>query len=329
MLNAILLSLGLAGAAPVDNDYHELDLLLETQTPRPFSGVLLLARGDEVIYAASRSLSSQPSLSPKDSDFLLASISKQITAALVMLLWDEGRLKLDLPLGHYLPSLPLAWKDKVRLSQLLSHTSGIRSLREGLISEPGAQFLYSNDNYQLLAQVIKAVTGASYNSLLGRLMRSCGIDISQSVAVDSFFENDARQLLANTQGVPVRLQPSAGVVASAQDLVRWNLCLHQGRILSPRAYQVLTKASAVRKHRWGNLGYGAGLQIAETPLGTEYSHSGYFYQPGAVTTLLYYPRQQLSVVILENVAWHHRDMARAFYHHDKVRDWVLEKFSVN
>jgi CubicO group peptidase (beta-lactamase class C family) len=120
----------------------------------------------------------------KETVFEIGSVTKQMTAAAIMLLVEEGRVNLDAPVGKYLPSAPEAWNN-VTVRHLLTHTSGIKSYtgiasgfeltkrlkRDEFVKAigayplefaPGARWNYSNSGYNLLGFIIESVTGASY-----------------------------------------------------------------------------------------------------------------------------------------------------------------------
>jgi len=119
----------------------------------------------------------------KETVFEIGSVSKQMTAAAIMLLVEEGKINLDEKISKYLPATPDAWKN-VSVRNLLTHTSGIKSYtglsgfeltkrlsRDEFIKslgvqplefETGARYLYSNSGYNLLGFIIESVSGKSY-----------------------------------------------------------------------------------------------------------------------------------------------------------------------
>ncbi len=135
---------------------------------------------------------------------------KQFTAALVLLLQQDGKLKISDPVSTYLPEAPKAW-EKVTLAQLLGHTSGIPSFTEmkefpvwsmsprtpaeelaffsdkPLEFEPGSRFHYSNSNYEVLGTIIEKVSGKKYGELLRERifdplgMTDTGLDTDQLI----------------------------------------------------------------------------------------------------------------------------------------------------
>jgi CubicO group peptidase (beta-lactamase class C family) len=137
--------------------------------------------------------------------FHVASMSKQFTAAAVLMLAQEGKLSLDDQAMKYVPELP-DFGVPITLRQLLHHTSGLRdqwellglagwrysldlitdadvlavlSRQKRLNFPPGSKFLYSNTGYTLLAQVVKHVSGQSFRTFIGnRLFLPLGMSHS-------------------------------------------------------------------------------------------------------------------------------------------------------
>ena len=123
--------------------------------------------------------------------FRIASLTKQFTAALILRLEEEGLLRVEDPVSHYIGEYPPANGDRITLHQLLTHTSGLPSYtnmpgfmessaevphspgeilaltwEEPLSFEPGTDFEYSNSGYVLLGWIAERVTGLSYDEAL-------------------------------------------------------------------------------------------------------------------------------------------------------------------
>src|SRR5688572_17806956 len=151
---------------------------------KTFMGSVLVARGTDVILSkgyGSANLEWDLPNSPA-TKFRLGSITKQFTAASILLLEERGKLKLDDPIKKYVPEAPAAW-DAITIFNLLTHTSGIpnftrlpdyKSLKladtpvaktivtvrdQALDFVPGEKMSYSNSGYLLLGYVIERVTG--------------------------------------------------------------------------------------------------------------------------------------------------------------------------
>ncbi|HEU4510366.1 MAG TPA: serine hydrolase domain-containing protein [Pyrinomonadaceae bacterium] len=156
-----------------------------------FNGNVLVAENGRVVYQRSigfADLRSRRALN-SESVFNIASISKQFTAAAIMLCRERGLLSLDDPLSKYLPEVPY---DGINLRQMLTHTSGLpeqnelmykywtsadpvtnRDMLEYLIKykppiafKPGESFKYCNTNYSLLALVVEKVSGQTFQQFV-------------------------------------------------------------------------------------------------------------------------------------------------------------------
>lgn len=151
-----------------------------------FSGTVLVARGDEVVFHKGYGQASieHGVRNTPATVFQIASVSKPFTSAAIMLLKDQGKLDLRAPLSAVLPGYPGA--DKLTIHHLLTHTSGIPNINDfddydeiqrrphspaSLVAlfkdkplefEPGTRYGYSNSNYNLLALIVEKVSGREY-----------------------------------------------------------------------------------------------------------------------------------------------------------------------
>lgn len=313
----------------------KVDSLLKMNSPRTFNGVVVVAQEGKGQYAKSLGLAEIEQAKPlqlKD-QFIIGSISKQITAVLLLQEVDKGRISLRESLSTYLPDLEQSWADSVTLHQVLNHSSGIVGLDQPLAFKPGTQFLYSPIlGYQLLTRIMEKTSGKTYATLASELFRHCQMQnttvpslYEQGSLVHSYSEEGERNLIKEDYDLKALefLTPGGGIISTAEDLVLWNEYLHQGKLLKESSYQQMTSASIDRPHpRWGSVGYGYGLQVDEQDQHLEYSHSGALV--GFISTTLYYPAQKISVVMLENIAPDFEDMPRAFFFHDALRKLVKE-----
>ena len=154
-------------------------------------GSVLVARGKQVLFSKGYGFANLEWRVPNDpaTKFRIGSITKQFTAAAILLLEERGKLTLDDPVRKFLPDAPAAW-DKITLRGLLTHTSGIADIvtnpefeklqslattpeelverfrRLPLDFAPGSQFSYSNSGYMLLSYLIEKISGSSYEAFL-------------------------------------------------------------------------------------------------------------------------------------------------------------------
>jgi CubicO group peptidase (beta-lactamase class C family) len=156
-----------------------------------FMGSVLVAKGDQVILSkgyGSANLEWEIPNAPS-TKFRLGSMTKQFTAACILLLEQRGKLKVEDPIKKYITGTPPAW-DKITIYNLLTHTSGIPNFTsfpdyattEALPSpaektvarfrdkpldfEPGSKYSYSNSGYVLLGYLVEKISGESYEKFL-------------------------------------------------------------------------------------------------------------------------------------------------------------------
>lgn len=234
-----------------------------------FTGGVLVARGDEVLFRQVHGYADRNLMKPLElnSRFRLASVSKQFTAAAILRLQDEGVLTVDDPLCRWIRPCPPAW-EPIRLHHLLSHTSGVPDLMArpgwgvrrvtpatveeltsqsglyGLQFAPGTKVRYNNAGYNLLGAVVEKASGRPLHTYLREAffeplgMADTGYDDGASDVVMGY---------ANLAGGPTE-QPDANVsiifaagalYSTLDDLLVWQRALHGGHLLSPRSHAMM------------------------------------------------------------------------------------------
>jgi CubicO group peptidase (beta-lactamase class C family) len=171
---------------------QNLDTAMEWEVANhSFRGTVLVGIRGETAFEKAHGLANEEwgirnTLSTK---FLIASLTKQFTAACILLLQERGRLSVHDPISMHLPDLPEAWRP-LTIHQLLTRTSGIPNYpgdpqikqlnrtgatpremiglvaRKPLEFEPGTKFAYTNTGYILLGMIIENVPGLSYSDFL-------------------------------------------------------------------------------------------------------------------------------------------------------------------
>ncbi len=289
-----------------------LDSLLASSSLRPFNGQVEISQDGKSIYSRRLGHGDMLRKTPfaAHPQFVIGSVSKQVTAVLVLRAYQNNLLSLDAPLSRYLPELSQPWADSVTIHHLLNHTSGFQGRDKPLAFRPGSKFAYSNQGYGLLGEVLAKVTGKPYEDLAVALFKRCGMKHSTtpshlrtqhrpqgfsrrpdgSVAVDT----------TSSTGWPV---PAALLISTPGDIVRWNECLHiHHKLLNDNLLQSMVTPSSVRPHPiFGEVGYGYGVQTTRNDSLYEISHGGYF--PGFVSVNFYYPDSKISLVVMENLDW--------------------------
>lgn len=158
-----------------------------------FQGTALVAQNGQVIHHQGYGMAVREwnILNIPETRFQIASISKTFTAALIMMLVEDGQIELDVPFQNYLADYPAHYAETVTVRQLLTHRSGIarqfkihgwtsgKSLSPlsrpeflsmiaamPLASTPGTKRHYSSANYYILSAIIEAVTGQRFGEWL-------------------------------------------------------------------------------------------------------------------------------------------------------------------
>jgi CubicO group peptidase (beta-lactamase class C family) len=253
--------------------------------------------------------------------FRIGSLTKQFTAASILLLQERGLLSFDDPISKYINNTPAAWSG-INLFHLLTHTSGLVSLTDlpgddaavtrggapaqiiqrfrdrPLLFAPGAQARYSNSGYILLGMVVEKVSGEPYGTFLQKNifdplgMRDTGIDndadIVRSRASGYRYEGST---LRHADFIDMSVPFAAGdLYSTTKDLQRWEEGLFGGKILRSES---LEKMIAPNK---GD--FGLGVRVTQEDGIKLISHTGGIQ--GFVADLRYYPEKRLSVIVLSN-----------------------------
>ncbi len=276
-----------------------------------FSGVVAIATGGHMVfqgaYGEADSQTGRP-VTP-DTAFLIGSISKQFTAAAVLVLAQDGRLAVSDRLAEHLDFVPED-KQAITLHHLLTHTSGMpdaywdqhRDLDRqefledrletlDLLSQPGESFYYSNLNYDLLGLVIERVSGEPYEQFLDRrVFKPAGL-AHTGRAIPEFDDvamyRDPVTSVWTEQGIdvaspidrPEYFQPigSGGLLSTTADLLRWHAQLKTDAVLSDE--------SRVAFQTPGLEDYAYGWRVMTLPNGDRAVHHGGFDDSIGVSTV--------------------------------------------
>jgi len=258
------------------------------------------------------------------SNFRLASVSKQFTAAAILLLAEDGKLGIDDPLKKWLPTLP-AVADTMTLRQLLSHSSGLidyedlmdpadsRQVHDDDVLRllekenrtyftPGNGYRYSNGGYALLALIVGKASGTDFASFLRqRIFLPLGMSntYAHQDGVDEvpnrvygYSQVDGRWQRTD-QSTTSAVLGDGGIYSSIDDLAKWDAALYDERLLKARSLQ-LAFSPANRTPEPDVPFYGFGWRIN----GDALWHSG--ESIGFRNVIVRYPKQKLTVIVLSN-----------------------------
>ena len=259
--------------------------------------------------------------------YQIASISKQFTAAALLLLEDEGKLSLDDTVAIYVPGV--TGGDRITLRQLLSHTSGLQDYwpqdysfkamatpvtpqgildqwaKKPLDFEPGTQWQYSNTGYVVAGLVVEKVAGEPLLAFLQkRIFQPLGIRaIDQDKAIGPGFPQGYKRLALG----PVRVETPAAdgwlyaageLSMSAENLAKWDIARMNRALLPPDDWAA--QEAPVKLADGSINGYGLGVQTGVNAGRRFVEHSG--EAVGFLSENMVLPDEKAAVVVLTN-AW--------------------------
>lgn len=292
-----------------------------------FNGVVLLTEGTSTVFYEAKGYSNfeDSIVMEKGDQFVIGSISKQITAVLVLREYEKGNLSLNDEIGKYLPLLDQNWSKSVTVHHLLSHTHGIVDVTMPLEFDPGSQFQYSQLGYELLARILENITGNSFEELSTQLFAKNGLfntfhpdNMGYKFLVKGYEEsgNAALEYVTNSLGNHVA---AGAFIANAEDLSKWNHLLYSGGLVGNETLELMKTRYATRIHPiFGQIEYGYGLLFH---MGEENVQIGALgYAPGFASACYYYPQADLSLVVLENTARDLDDIKKTFIIHTQLME---------
>jgi CubicO group peptidase (beta-lactamase class C family) len=298
-----------------------------------FNGAALVAENGKVIYKKGLGLANMEWNVPNEPDtkFRLASITKQFTAALILQLVDQGKVKLDGKLSEYLPDYRKDVGDKVTIHHLLTHTSGIPSYTSlpkfmeektrnpytvaefvkqfasgDLEFEPGAKFRYNNSGYFLLGAIIEKIHGKPYEQVIKENifdplgMKNSGYDHHGTILAKraSGYQKTPTGY-THAPYLDMSIPYAAGsLYSTVEDLYLWDQALYTDKIVSAKIKEVMYKPFLDN--------YAYGWNISKVSLGqskeviNSVAHSGGIN--GFGTLLTRYPDQKHLIVLLDNTS---------------------------
>jgi CubicO group peptidase (beta-lactamase class C family) len=258
-------------------------------------------------------------------NYRLASVSKQFTAAAILLLAEDGKLKLDDSVRHWLPSLP-AGDQGITIHHLLSHASGLidyedlmppgttRQLNDGdvlrmLSAEtrsyfaPGKGYRYSNGGYVLLGLIVERASGQRLPDFLRqRIFKPLHMDHTllrepagpqPGHRAYGYSEQDGRWMRTD-QDLTSATRGDGGIYSSIDDLARWDAALYDGRLLKDASRALAFAAQNKVTDEADVEAYGYGWRIH----GDVRWHSG--ESIGFRNVIVRWPKQHVTVILLSN-----------------------------
>jgi CubicO group peptidase (beta-lactamase class C family) len=270
--------------------------------------------------------------------FQTGSVGKQFTATAVMMLVEDGKLRLDDPIGKYLSGAPATWKN-ITVRNLLTHTSGIHdyeteslkkkgaafiNLRNDYTEEelfkkfsglpldfpPGSKWNYSNSGYVILGILIHKVTGQFYGDVLQeRIFRPLGMSYTRIISEADVIRNRAAGYrlvngeIKNQQWVSPMLNTTAdgALYTNIVDMARWDAALYTEKLLKKGSLDQMWTAVCLNDGKTADYGFGWDVTSAN---GHRLIEHGGAWQ-GFTTQISRYVDDKFTVIVLTNLDSEH------------------------
>jgi len=259
--------------------------------------------------------------------YSIGSISKQFTAAAILLLQQDGKLSLDDKVAKFLPDLTRA--NEVTIRQILSHTSGYQDYwpqdyvmpmmlkpvtsakimeiwgRKPLDFDPGTKWQYSNTNYVIAGVIVEKASGKPFLEYMReKIFKPLGMTSVANIDEQKLGDTDPTGYMRYALG-PLRVAPKEGpgwlfaageLAMTAEDLAKWNISLMDQKLLKPNSYRELERE--VQLNNGMGTRYGLGVSLATEAGHRSVSHGGEV--SGFTSESVVFPDERVSVIALTN-----------------------------
>jgi len=307
----------------VDAAVH--DVLTKTGVPSASVGIV---EGGQIVFtkAYGSARLDPPMNATTNLRYAIGSISKQFTAACVLLLQEEGKLSIDDPIAKYFPELTRA--NDVKIRNILSHTSGYEDYApqdytipawtkpttadkvvhewatRPLDFEPGSQYQYSNTNFNIAGLIVEKVSGEPFWSFLSRrVLKPLGM--TQTIDIDT--EHDKLEpvgYMRNALGPlrPAIMEASGWYFADGEmampvgDLLVWDISLMNRSLLAPASYAAMETDQRLTTGQTARYGLGVSLSVRNGH--RVVAHGGEV--GGFVAQNVVFPDDKIAIAVLTN-----------------------------
>lgn len=328
-----LLCLALSGCAT--SHFASIERVVDEAVSAPlandrFTGVVLVARGDRVLFRKAYGLADreQHIAHTPQTQFMVMSVSKQFTAALIARLAVQGRLRFDDRVSQYLDHWPAEWND-VEIRHLLGHSSGLHIDTtyfwlvkhhpeywpewpaepppyepHALVAPPGTKYIYANVGYTLLSMIAAKAGGKPFDELLrDEVLRP--LRLTHTLPERDGVPTPGRARGYKHIGGAVKLHEqktidiigAGDIVSTVDDIARFNAAWDDDRFL-PASLRTTMLTPRVEGTRGSSLGYGWFIRTSDAGRLTQH-HFGQGAGFRAFNFRL--PDEHLSIVVLSNV----------------------------
>lgn len=310
-------------AATVDAAVH--DVLTKTGVPSASVGIV---EGGRIVFtkAYGNARLSPPMPATVDLHYAIGSISKQFTAACVLLLQQDGKLSIDDPIAKFFPELTRAQDVKIR--HILSHTSGYEDYApqdytipawtkpttadaivhewatKPLDFEPGSQYQYSNTNFNIAGLIVEKASGEPFWTFLSRRVLT-PLGMTRTIDLDS--EHDKLEPIGYMRNALGPLRPAimeapgwyfadGEMAMPVGDLLTWDISLMNRSLLTAASYTMMETDQPLTNGQTAR--YGLGVTLSTRDGHRVVSHGGEV--GGFVAQNAVFPDDKIAIAVLTN-----------------------------
>jgi len=327
-----------------------MDTLFEEYNHPDSAGAsIMVVKDGKIVFAKGYGMANVEERIPcgTNTNFRLASVSKQFTAMAIMILIERKKLSLDESMTELFPEFP-PYGNKITVRHLLSHTAGLidyediipkgteipvldRDVLRLLMRQtqtafvPGSKFRYSNSAYALLALIVEARSGSTFAQFLKanifeplKMKHTLAYEQGMSVVANRAFgySPPGSDFKRTDQSLTSSVLGDGGIYSSVTDLYQWDQALYTDKLVS-RSMRMLALTPATDTDH-PKTGYGYGWYVGEYRGLRELWHSGNTI--GFSTRIARFPEKRFTVVILTN----HNDAKIADLPHQIVDRYLFD-----
>jgi len=218
-----------------------------------YNGNVLVSKNDKIIYEGSFGYADAAKKNKLNANyrFNIGSITKEFSAASLMKLKEQGKLKLDDPVSRFVPGLP-GWANGITIKDLLQYTSGLPDINwdkvnndkdifedlkqlDSLAFKPGTSYYYNNNNIALRQFVVEHITKMNFNRFAEKfIFAPCNMQTA-IMNPSRVNKNIAKSFNNDLVEDPTELPMSGAAYVTTHDLLKWAKCLHAGKVINKQS----------------------------------------------------------------------------------------------
>lgn len=312
------------------NIESKIDAIISSSYTSNEPGIsVLVAKEGKAIYKKAMGISNLElgTLMKTDNVFQIGSITKQFTAISILILEEQGKLRVKDVITKYIPNYPTKG-NIITIQHLLNHTSGIKNStpigKQGAISKtdmsstelisyfknepldfiPGTRFKYSNAGYILLGRIIEITSGKSYADFIEQhIFNKIKMTSSSYGKNKEIIKNRAsgyqktQNIFLNADYMSMTLAYAAGgILSTVEDLLKWQNALNSNTIIKRSSLEKALKATKLNNGEV--IPYGYGFRLVNLKGSPVIAHSG--STKGFTSIAMYLPKEKIFITALSN-----------------------------